>query len=38
MSLALERSFRDLPEVPFTDEAWPKDLHGNALRVFRLDG
>ena len=35
--LTLERQFRDMPNVPFKDEVWPKFLRENALRVFKLD-
>ena len=38
MGLSLERIFRDMPQVPFRDEVWPKFLRENALRVFRLEG
>ncbi len=38
MGLSLERIFRELPEVPFRDEVWPKFLRGNAARIFDLDG
>ncbi len=34
--LSLERIFRELPNVPFKDEVWPKFLRDNALRVLRL--
>jgi predicted TIM-barrel fold metal-dependent hydrolase len=34
--LTLERQFRDMPNVPFKDEVWPKFLRENALRVFRI--
>ena len=35
--LSLERIFRELPEVPFRDEAvWRKFLSDNARRVFKL--
>jgi predicted TIM-barrel fold metal-dependent hydrolase len=37
MGLTLERIFRELPQVPFKDEVWPKFLRENARRVFRLD-
>ncbi|HQR03297.1 MAG: amidohydrolase family protein [Proteobacteria bacterium] len=37
MGLSLERIFRDMPDVPFKDEVWPKFLRENALRVFKLD-
>ncbi len=35
--LTLERQFRDMPNVPFKDEVWPKFLRENALRVFRIN-
>jgi len=35
--LALERSFSELPHVPFRDQVWPKFLRENAIRVFKLD-
>ena len=35
--LTLERQFRDMPNVPFKDEVWPKFLRENAIRVFKLD-
>jgi predicted TIM-barrel fold metal-dependent hydrolase len=34
--LTLERQFRDMPNVPFKDEVWPKFLRENALRVFKM--
>lgn len=37
MGLTLERIFRELPDVPFRDEVWPKFLRENAFRVFKLD-
>ena len=37
MGLSLERIFREMPEVPFRDEVWPKFLRENAIRVFKLD-
>jgi predicted TIM-barrel fold metal-dependent hydrolase len=37
MGLSLERIFRELENVPFKDEVWPKFLAGNARRVFKLD-
>jgi hypothetical protein len=37
MGLSLERIFKELPEVPFRDEVWPKFLRQNAIRVFKLD-
>jgi uncharacterized protein len=36
MGLSLERIFRELPDVPFKDEVWPKFLRDNAVRVFKL--
>ena len=30
-------SSRELPDVPFKDEVWPKFLRENAMRVFKLD-
>jgi predicted TIM-barrel fold metal-dependent hydrolase len=38
MGLSLERIFTELPNVPFTDEVWPRFLRENAMRVFKLDG
>jgi uncharacterized protein len=37
MGLTLERIFRELPEVPFRDNVWPKFLRDNAIRVFKLE-
>jgi len=34
--LSLERIFRELEDVPFRDEVWPKFLRDNAMRVFQL--
>jgi predicted TIM-barrel fold metal-dependent hydrolase len=34
--LTLERQFRDMPNVPFKPEVWPKFLRENAIRVFKL--
>ena len=36
MGLSLDRIFKDMPDVPFKDEVWPKFLRENALRVFNL--
>jgi len=36
MGLSLERIFKELPDVPFRDEVWPKFLRENAFRVFSL--
>ncbi|KPM54134.1 amidohydrolase [Frankia sp. R43] len=37
MGLTLERIMRDMQDVPFRDEVWPKFLHENARRVLKLD-
>ena len=37
MGLSLERIFRELPNVAFKDEVWPKFLRDNALTVFNLE-
>jgi hypothetical protein len=37
MGLSLDRIFSELPDVPFRDHVWPKFLHENARRVFKLD-
>ena len=34
--LGADRIVRELPNVPFKDEVWPKFLRENALRVFKL--
>ena len=36
MGISLERIFKEMPEVPFKDEVWPKFLTDNAKRVFKL--
>src|SRR5271165_3257815 len=36
--LSLERSFSELPDVPFKPNVWPKFLRENALRVLKLAG
>lgn len=36
MGLSYERIFRELHDVPFRDHVWPKFLHENARRIFRL--
>lgn len=36
-SLSIERSVRELADVPFRDKVWPKFLRENAMRVFKLD-
>jgi len=38
MGLSLERIFRELPNVPFKDDVWPKFLYGNAARILGLEG
>ena len=37
MGLELDRIWAEMPDVPFRDHVWPKFLHENAARVFRLD-
>ncbi len=37
MGLSLDRIFKDMPNVPFKDEVWPKFLRENAKKVFKLD-
>lgn len=37
MGLSLDRIFKDMPNVPFKEEVWPKFLRENAKRVFKLD-
>lgn len=34
--LSLERSFSELPNVPFRDHVWPKFLRENAMKVLKL--
>jgi predicted TIM-barrel fold metal-dependent hydrolase len=36
MGLDIDRIFAELPHVPFRDHVWPKFLHENATRVFKL--
>ena len=36
MGLSLERIFKDMQNVAFRDSVWPKFLHENARRVFKL--
>jgi predicted TIM-barrel fold metal-dependent hydrolase len=36
MGLSLDRIFKELPDVPFKPEVWPKFLRENAMRVFKL--
>jgi uncharacterized protein len=37
MGLSLDRIFGDMPHVPLKDEAWPKFLRENAVKVFGLE-
>ena len=37
MGLSLDRIFKDMPNVPFNDDVWPKFLGDNARRVFKLE-
>jgi len=37
MGLSLERIFKDMHDVPFRDQVWPKFLNENARKVFKLD-
>ena len=37
MGISLERTFNEMPSVPFRDHVWPKFLRENAMRVFKLD-
>jgi len=36
MGLSLDRIFKDMENVPFKDEVWPKFLRENAMKVFKL--
>ena len=36
MGLSLERIFKEMPQVGFKDEVWPKFLRENAMRVFKI--
>ena len=36
MGLSLDRIFKEMPDVPFRDNVWPKFLRENAQRVFKL--
>jgi len=36
MGLSLERIFKDMQNVPFRDQVWPKFLHENARKVFKI--
>ena len=37
LGLTLERIFREMDDVPFKDEVWPKFLRDNAVRALKLD-
>ena len=37
MGLSLDKIFKQLRDVPFKDEVWPKFLRDNARRVLKLD-
>ena len=37
MGLSLDRIFREMPDVPFKDDVWPKFLRENAKRVFKIE-
>lgn len=37
MGLSLDRIFKELPDVPFKDDVWPKFLRENAKRVFKIE-
>jgi uncharacterized protein len=34
--LTLERTFRELEDVPFRDHAWPKFLRENAIKALKM--
>lgn len=36
MGLTLERTFDEMPQVPFADDVWPKFLRGNASRLLGM--
>jgi len=36
MGLSLDRIFKDMENVPFKDDVWPKFLRENAMKVFNL--
>lgn len=36
MGLSLARIFKEMPNVPFKEEVWPRFLRDNAQRVFKL--
>lgn len=37
MGLSLDRIFKEMKDVPFKEEVWPKFLRENAIKVFKLD-
>jgi uncharacterized protein len=37
MGLSLERIFKEMPQVSFKEEVWPKFLRENAVRIFGLE-
>ena len=37
MGLSLERIFKEMPEVPFKKEVWPKFLYENTQKIFKLE-
>ncbi|WP_101756971.1 amidohydrolase family protein [Oceanicoccus sp. KOV_DT_Chl] len=37
MGLSLDRIFKELKDVPFKDDVWPKFLRENAIKVFKLE-
>lgn len=36
MGISLDRIFSDMPQVAFKEHVWPKFLHDNAVKVFKL--
>ena len=36
MGLTLDRIFKEMDDVPFKDEVWPKFLHDNAAKVLGI--
>ena len=38
IGLSLERIMKDMPNVTFKDEVWPKFLRGNARKVLKIEG
>ena len=37
MGLSLDRIFKEMPDVSFKEEVWPKFLRENAVRIFGLE-